>query len=474
MKKIKKPVFFIVAILILGFSAMTFLGISTQYGDITSTYIRGLADIRWGIDIKGGVDVTFTSPDDYDATDKQIDAAKSIVETRMVANNITDYEVYVDYATDRIIVRFPWQSGDEAFDPEHAVKELGETALLTFREGVGDNMQIGVEYSDEELAKYPIVISGSDVESANAYYDSSATKESEKYGVSLSFYESGKQAFADATEKLLESEGSISIWMDNTLISAPSVNAHITDGKAQISGSFDADSANALANKINGGALPFKLVTDSFSTISPTLGTGALSAMAIAGLIAFALIMIFMILMYRVPGCIAVIGLIGQVAGMFAAITGFFAFNDSFTLTIPGIAGIILSVGMGVDANIITAERIKEEVRRGKSIDGAVEAGYKRAFSAILDGNLTMVIIAIILMGAFGTPDSWCSVILTPIFWMFGPSTAGTIYSFGYTLLVGVIMNFIFGVFCSRLMTYSLVKFKPLRKVTLYGGKKNG
>lgn len=465
MKKVKKPVFFIVVALIAVFTVLSLVGVHTQYGDIQTTWIRGLSDIRWGIDIRGGVDVTFTPPEGYDATDEEMDAAKSIIETRMVTNNITDYEVYVDYTANRIIVRFPWQSGDESFDPEEAVKELGETAMLSFREGYHGDLTDGQTYED-----LPLVLTGSDVKSATAVYLNS----SNEYAVSLELNESGKEAFSEATGRLVTTNGRISIWMDDNEISYPNVSAHITDGSAIISGSFDAESSKALADKINGGALPFKLETDSFSTISPTLGTGARDAMGIAGLIAFVFIVIFMIVVYRLPGAVASIALVGQVVGTFAAITGFFAFNDSFTLTIPGIAGIILAVGMGVDANIITAERIKDELRSGKTLNGAIEAGYKRAFACVFDSNITMVIIAIVLMGAFGTPDSWCSILLTPIFWMFGPSTAGTIYSFGYTLIVGVILNFLFGIFCARLMTYSLAKFKPFRKLSLYGGVENG
>lgn len=129
LKRVAKPVFFIVLAVILAFTGIVFFGVHTQYGDFTNTIIRGVSDIRWGIDIRGGVDVTFTSPADYDATNEEVDAAKSIVETRLVANNITDYEVYVDYNSDKIIVRFPWQAEDDSFDPEAAVKELGATAL---------------------------------------------------------------------------------------------------------------------------------------------------------------------------------------------------------------------------------------------------------------------------------------------------------------------------------------------------------
>jgi preprotein translocase subunit SecD len=157
---------------------------------------------------------------------------------------------------------------------------------------------------------------------------------------------------------------------------------------------------------------------------------------------------------------------------MVSALTGYFDVFPSFTLTLPGIAGIILSIGMGVDANVITAERIKEEIKNGKSIDSALELGYKRAFSAILDGNITVIIVAIILMGAFGPPTSFLARMFTPIFFFFDTTAAGNIYSFGFTLLVGVVANFIMGIFASRLMVKSIAKQKPLRKAWLFGGDK--
>ena len=465
MKQVKKPVFFIVFILIAVFTYFAIAGFSTFYGDIETTHIRGVKDIRWGIDIRGGVDVTFTpSEDAVNVTTDDIDAARSIIETRMVEKNITDYEIYVDQNSKRIICRFPWQSDDSSFDPEQAVKELGETAMLTFRKGYSGELTTGQTYEDLEL-----VLSGADVAKATPMYNT----QDHEWLVDLELNESGKEAFKNATQEAYGNNGRISIWMDDIEISAPTVSAVIYDGKATISGSFEtSDDAKSLADKINGGSLPFKLVTDSFSTISPTLGTGARDAMAIAGVIAFALIAVLMIGMYRLPGVMAVISLAGQVAGTFAAITGFFAFNDSFTLTIPGIAGIILAVGMGVDANVITNERIKEELYAGKTIDGSLYIGFKRAFSAIFDGNITMLIIAVILMGAFGTPDSWASIILSPIFTWFGVSTAGSIYAFGYTLAVGVVLNFLFGILTTRLMTMSISRFKAFRNPALYGGKK--
>ena len=212
--------------------------------------------------------------------------------------------------------------------------------------------------------------------------------------------------------------------------------------------------------------------TSSFKTISPTMGEGSLDAILLAAAIAFALIAVYMVVLYRLPGFVAVIALIGQVAGSIAAISGWFGFRNGSTLTIPGIAGIILAVGMGVDANIITGERIKEELHSGKSLDSAIKIAYKRAFAAILDGNITNVIIAIILMGAFGVPTSFFSKILnSTVFRAFGATAEGVVYSFGYTLLVGVICNFIFGVFASRLMVTSLSKFKCFKNRKLYGGE---
>lgn len=465
MRKIKKPVFFVVFALILLFAASVFFGVTTYYGDMNTVYVKGVDNIRFGIDIRGGVDVTFTSPEDIDATDAQLDAAKEVIVQRMINLGITDYESFIDYGNDRIIVRFPWKEGEANFDPEEAVKELGETAELTFREG----------YEVDEAGMYTgvtkdnVILVGSDVQEAYAAYSEDKAGNLE-WQVSLELTSEGAKKFADATTKLAPNRGVISIWMDETCFSYPQVQTAITDGRASITGNFDADEAKALADKINSGALPFKLVTASFSTISPSLGSGALEAMVVAGIIAFAFIAVFMIIMYRLPGAVAVVALVGQVAGTLAFISGYFGFMNGSILTIPGIAGIILAVGMGVDANIITSERIREELANGKTLDGSIESGFKRAFSAILDGNVTMILVAIILMGAFGTPDSIFSKLLHFVFFMFGPSTAGTIYSFGFTLLTGVALNLFFGVLCSRLMLASLSKFKALRNPKLYGG----
>ena len=464
MKKNNKSVFFIVSILILAFAASTLFGFSTYFGDIETVRIKGVKDIRLGIDIQGGVDVTFKPEGDTDVSESQLKVATEVMKARLVSLNINDSEVYNDTKNDRIIVRFPWQAGEKNFDPEAAVKELGDTAELTFR--------IGDEYdTDEEgniTPKGEIVLRGADINTAS---NGPATEEEGGgYLVQLKLNDSGKEKFAKATAQLAGSSTPLSIWLDDEMISAPTVKEALTQGTAVITGNFTYESSKLLADKINSGALPFNLETVSFKTISPTMGQGSLDAMILAGIIAMIFIAIYMIILYRLPGFVAVIGLIGQVAGSLAAVSGWFGFMNSSTLTIPGIAGIILAVGMGVDANIITAERIKEEINTGKTVESSLRVAYKRAFTAILDGNLTMILVAIVLMGAFGVPSSPFAKLLKPLFFAFGATTEGVIYSFGFTLMVGIILNFLMGVFCSRLMLTSLAKFKVFKNKKLYGG----
>ena len=229
-----------------------------------------------------------------------------------------------------------------------------------------------------------------------------------------------------------------------------------------------------MARQINSGSLPFALTVDSYSTISPSLGENSLSAMVLAGVIAFALIMVLMTALYRLPGFLACIALAGQVAATLAFVSGYFPVFESFTLTLPGIAGIILAIGMGVDANVITAERIKEELRSGKSLDGALKSGFARGLTPIIDGNVTIVIVAIVLMGAFGPSDGFFAKALHFVFFAFGPSTAGTIYAFGYTLLTGVLLNFVFGIFATRTMIRGAAAIKALRDPRLYGADAPG
>ena len=506
MKRTPKPVFFIVAILILAVSFTALFGVHTYYGDRVDTVIRGADGIRTGIDISGGVEATFAPADEsINATDAQIDAMKEVIVLRMIGKNITDYEAYADYENDQVIIRFPWAADETNFDAKETISELGQLGELRF---YYDEKESDNALPTEPPKKDQLILSGDLVESATAGWSDSTT--AMEAVVNLKFTEKGAELFANATKTQFSKNNgasdkkyTISIWQVRnkteeelaagntttsetdktadaedklvfTCLSNPIVEAHITNGEAVISGAFQEYSdAAELANLINAGALPFSIEANNYNTVTATMGERALELMVIAGIVAFALIAIFMILYYRLSGFVAVIALIGQVAGSIAAVSGYFAAIDSFTLTLPGIAGIILSIGMGVDANIITSERIKEQIRAGRTIDRAVQNGCKESFSAIFDGNITVLIVSVVLMGVFGPADSIFAKLLKPFLFMFPVSTSGAVYSFGYTLLIGIIFNFIMGVTCSRLMLKSVTRLKFLRKPWLLGGKRH-
>ena len=236
MKRVKKPVFFIIAAIILVFTYTAVFGVYTQNGDTKNTWIKGVSDIRWGIDIRGGVEATFSPADGVDATAEQLEAARTIIERRMVSRSITDYEIYTDAANDRIIVRFPWRSDESTFDPEAAIEEISATAMLTFREGMeyetqstDENGNIVYETPAGTTAEN-VILEGSDVVEAVPVMQQDPTTGSYTYAVSLTLSDEGAEKFAEATERL-QGE-TISIWMDDTMISYPTVNSVIDNGQA--------------------------------------------------------------------------------------------------------------------------------------------------------------------------------------------------------------------------------------------------
>lgn len=413
-----KRVFFIVFFLTVTLFCISLLGIK-----IGNLELKGANQMRYGIDIRGGVEATYEPKDlGRPATEGELEAARTIIETRMDAKNITDRDVTIDKNNGKVLVRFPWKSDEADFNPQKAVSELGETAKLTFRDPVGK-----------------IVLEGTDVKKSSA-------RLSQTNGgpvVVLELSSKGTQKFTEATGKLIGQE--ISIYMDETKVSSAMVKTQITGGNAMIENMKSLEAASALSNKINSGSLPFSLVVKNCNIISPTLGSNALSVMIMAGKVAFLLVCLFMLLYYRLPGLVACIALVLQVTGQLLALS-----VPQFTLTLPGIAGVILSIGMGVDANIIVSERIKEELNAGKTLGRAIELGFQRAFSSVFDGNITVIVVAVIL------------ILLT----------SGSMLSFGYTLLCGVIMNFVAGVTASRLMIGSLSNFGVLRKPAYFGARR--
>ena len=262
--------------------------------------------------------------------------------------------------------------------------------------------------------------------------------------VVLELDDEGAKLFRDATEKYLGKP--IAIFMDDQFISAPVVSDIIPSGRATISGQRDAVEAGELANIIESGALPFRLEAASVDSISPLLGQGAFDVAKTAGIVSFLLVCLFMVLYYRLPGILSDIALLALVSLQVLVLSWF-----GISLTLPGIGGIILSVGMGVDANIIIFERIKEELKAGKTLRAAIDVGFKRAFTAVIDSNVTTLITAVVL-------------------YLMG---SGPIMGFAMTLGIGVSLSFLTAVTASRLMLSSIVDFGFAKNKWLYGVKES-
>ncbi|MDO5733972.1 MAG: protein translocase subunit SecD [Eubacteriales bacterium] len=421
------PFLTLIAVLVLAILICVF-GWTTPFRKANGEKIRlkGINEIRFGIDIRGGVEAVF-APKDYNdkVQAEQLDAAAKVLNFRLDKLQILDRELTTSPSAGRIIVRFPWRSDETEFKPDEALQELGEMAYLSFRKPDGT-----------------IVVDGTDVEDAAAVFRS----DTKTPAVSLKFKEEGAKRFAEVTEEMAGLSQPLAIYLDESLISAPVVREKITGGSASIeSPNMTREEAFDLASKINGGALPFALEAISSSSLSPKLGRNSLHLMTLAGVISFLIICVYMIVVYRLPGVVGCISLTAQIVGVLLAIS-----LPQQTLTLQGIAGIILSIGMGVDANIIIASRIREEARNGLTLSAFLHNGFTKAFSSVMDSNVTVAIAAIVLM-------------------IFG---SGTILSFAYSLLAGVILNGITGVWMTRKMIASLTKIEGLRKPYLYGARR--
>lgn len=422
--KAKPTTFFVLVAIILAGLMLSIFGATIPIpGQKKNIDLKSASQIRFGIDINGGVEAVF-APKNYQGvpTEEELNSARTVIELRLDKSNVFDREVTVDPSRGRILVRFPRKSGDTITNASEALLELGEMALLTFKDPDGK-----------------VVLEGKHVKKSSPAVN---TQTSEPI-VQLELTEEGGALFFAATTRLVNQK--IAIYMDETLISDPNVNEPISGGSAVIENIGTVEEAVDLANKINAGALPFALTAISNSQISPTMGKEALNVMTTAGLVAFLLICAFMIFYYRLPGFVACFALLAQIVGILLAIS-----IPQQTLTLQGIAGIILSIGMGVDANVIIAERIKEEIKTGCSLQTALNNGFTRAFSSVLDGNVTVAIAAIVLM-------------------IFG---SGSMLSFGYSILAGVILNGLTGVTATRLMIGSLSQYHALKSHWLYGGKR--
>lgn len=374
-------------LLLIGAAAYYFLGVKPLYNLM-----------KQGLDIKGGVRLVFQGVDTPEArvTRDAMLRALDVIEYR--ANKLGVSEPNIQLEGDRrIIVELA-----DVRDTEQARQVIGKTALLRF---VGP---------DEKT-----IVTGKDLVRAQAVQSPRGG-----YAVALEFTAEGAKKFGDATTRF---QGQvIRVYLDEDVISAATVREPILNGRAEISRDspgFTVEEAGQLANLLNGGALPVKLEIIENRTVSATLGTTALRLSLRAGLIGLALVAVYMVLFYRVPGLLADVALV-----LYLLLTLGSLYAIGAVLTLPGVAGIILSLGMAVDANVLIFERIKDELRRGTGLRTAIDAGFRRAFSAIFDSNVTTVVAAAVL------------------YWL----GTGPIKGFGLTLGLGVLLSMFTAITFSR------------------------
>lgn len=409
---------FLAVTLVIGILAyIAYIGVPIYKTSLGAKYVRQ------GLDLKGGVYIVYEpQTDDKQITKEQMDSAKRVIRKRLDNKGYNEASVTVD-ANNRLIVEIP----DEK-DPQKAVQDIGKTAKLQFRGPDGQ-----------------VIVEGNDI--VDAGYEKNQNKAG--WVVTLKFSGEATKKFAAATEsisKLPEGQNFISIHLDEMMISSPRVSHKIDSDSAIIEGTdFTSESSKELADLIRSGALPFSLKAVQVDGIGPILGQEALKISIQAGLLAFAIICVFMLFWYRLPGLVAVISLIAYTAVIILILS---VLRNYIQLTLPGIAGIILSIGMAVDANIIIFERLKEELRAGKTLRGAVEVGFNRAFKTIFDANITTIIVGAVLW-ALGT---------------------GPIQGFAKVLIIGVVLSFLSAITLTRFLLIQVMGL-GLRQRWLYGHK---
>lgn len=383
--------------------------------------------IKRGLDLAGGSVIVFEADTEAAVSEDDMTAVKAVLRNRLDTQGY--YEATVSQQGDkRVRVEIP-----SITNPEEAVALLGATAKLTFRD------------KDNNI----VLEGGTDVKSAKAAYEAMDASGTKGYLVQLQLTSEGRKKFADATEKIsayADGENYIAIYLDEAGISAPRVSEKIDSEDCVITGDFTSEQAKTLAGQIQSGQLPFALKDVELRSVGPQLGEKALENSLLAGAIGLLLVILFMIIMYRMCGLIASVSLVGYVS-IVAIILAVCRIN----LTLPGIAGIILTIGTAVDANVIIFERIKEELSNGKTIRASVDAGFKRAFSAIVDSNITTMIAAAVLY-VFGT---------------------GTIKGFAITLFIGTLVSMFTAIFVTKFLLRQMIGFN-LKNPKLYSGVKGG
>lgn len=382
--------------------------------------------IRLGLDLVGGSRIVYEAeiPDGYNQANlaDDMNSVQKVIRQRLTDKGFTEATVTLT-GDNRVTVEIP-----QITNPEEAVQTLGTTAQLTFIDADGKEW-----------------LTGSDIKKATYGYGRPTGNEvTDVHYVQVQFTSEGQKKFAEATGNIAaRTDGTniMAIVMDNQVISSPSVSSQIDSDSCVISGSFTRDSASELADLINAGQIPFSLKQVELRSVGPQLGADAMRTSLIAGAIGIVLVMLFMLIVYRIPGLVASIALC-----FYMVIEALIFSLVRVNLSLPGIAGIILSIGMAVDANVIIFERVKEELKNGKTVKSAIDSGFKRAFTAILDSNITTLIACAVLF-FLGT---------------------GTIVGFATTLGIGVIVSMFTALTVTHFLLNRMVDFR-IRNPKAYG-----
>lgn len=416
MKKRSILILVFAVVFVLAFGFLSIFGINYGIYDISV-----VDNIKLGLDLTGGVSTVYEAKDtNVENLNDKMDGAVEVFRNRLDKEGYTEATV-VRQGEARIRVEIPINESTEITNPEEVIAFLGKPAKLEFKDPEGN-----------------VIMEGSDIENAQAQRG-----EGDSYVVSFKLTGDGTTKFAEATTRLIGQR--ISIYLDDVAISEPTVNTAITGGSGIIEGGFTEDTSRQLAVQIESGALPIELNEIEVRSISATLGEGALEKGILAGIIGLVAVILFLIVVYRLQGVVAGLALMIYMLLMFFCL----ATIKGVQLSLPGVAGIILSIGMAVDANVIIFERMKEELNAGKSIETAINAGFSKAMLSILDSNVTTLIAAIVLY-LFGT---------------------GTIKGFAITLSIGIVLSMLTAVVITKYLLKAMVGL-GFTKPTLYASIK--
>lgn len=413
----------LIAVLLI--SAILYISLFGIDGTVITGALKENSGIKQGLDLSGGSVITYQA-DKANPSDDDMSTVVSMLRERLDRLGYTEATLSRQGA-DKIRVEIP-----NVDDPDEAKNTIGATAELTFRDK--DNN---------------VVLSGTDVKDAKPMYAPVSEGGSSEHYIQLKLSAEGQKKFSEATAKIAgyaSGENYIAIMLDKEAISAPRVQNQIDSDTCIITGEFTAESAKNLADLIRAGKLPFALTAAETRVVGATLGDRALQTSMTACLIGIILVMLFILIVYRVPGLVADVALCAYSA-LVALALNYLGVN----LSLPGIAGIVLGIGMAVDANVIIFERIKDELRNGKTTGAAIDAGFNRAFTSILDSNVTTLIAGVVLL-IFGT---------------------GQIKGFAVTLIIGIVASMITAIAITRFLLRQLIGLN-IRNPRLYGLSKKG